>query len=151
MEDKKDYIFKYNLKDAWFEDFYEIKIYDKDIDNVIINDFDDDDEDVVCKVFTLSRDGIENIKSLLTEELLTLSSESLEFPMVLDGCMNRFTLIKGDKENILYGDNLWAFEKNNYKDDKHPNADKVIKLFYDVKEILDRERIDTRHLSLDID
>lgn len=151
MEDKKDYIFKYNLKDAWFEDFYEIKIYDKDINNVIINDFDDDDEDVVCKVFTLSRDGIENIKSLLTEELLTLSSESLEFPMVLDGCMNRFTLIKGDKENILYGDNLWAFEKENRKGDKHPNADKVIEFFYDVKEILDRERIDTRHLSLDID
>lgn len=146
MDKDATFIFKYNLMDAWFEDYYELKIYDKDTDNVVIFDYNTDDEDVVNRVYTLSKNGIDAIKNLFTDNLLSLNGSDIEFPLVLDGCTNRFC-IRGSRYNEFEAYNLWAWEG---KDKPHPKADMVIKMFNNIKYILNAEKIDTTHFELDI-
>ena len=146
MEDKS-YIFKYLLIYAWFNDVYEIRIYDRENDNVVIFDYDtDDEEDFVNEVYTVSKECIENIKKLFTDSILSLNGNDIEFPSVLDGVINKFC-IRGNRYNEFNAFNLWSWA--NRKDEKHPKADMVIKLYENVRHQLELERIDVSHFTLD--
>ncbi len=146
LRETTSYIFKYLLQDAWYEDIYEIKIYDRDYDNIVIFDYNTDSETgVIAHLDTIKRENIEKIKEFLTDDIFDLRTEEIEKPAVMDGTIHRFNLRLNNKTNDLCGFNLWAFEKKKAK--PHPNAQKIINLVDNIKKVLESEKIETEHFG----
>ncbi len=135
-------IFKYELKDAWFNELYKIEIFDDRKENVVIVDNMDDDE-VVYKE-SLSDYGRNRIKDLITEKILNLKDEDMENTFVLDGTMNDVFVFKDGKENRIITDNLWAHLKH-----ESVNGKILAEFALNVKEVLEGEHINVTNFKLD--
>ena len=140
---QKQCIFRYVLKDAWYEKLYVIEIYDNSNNNVKITDFLDDSEDEVRYDFTLSKEGVESVKALITDELVNFDEDSIEDLFILDGTLHEISYTKNCREKKIYMDNLWAHEERKTK-----NGMKIVNLIKDVKKILDEEKINTINFKL---
>ena len=123
-------IFRYNLLDAWGRDISEIKIYDNETNNVSCMNV--NNKKMASANYTVSKENIEKIKSLLCNDKLSELNE-LESPMVLDGVINRFEFEVNDKNKVISGFNLWGFEKDSFK--YAPNAKILYKVFNNIKNI----------------
>ncbi len=137
-------IFKYELKDAWFNELYKIEIFDDRKENVVIVDNMDDDEDEVVYKESLSDYGINRIKDLITEKILNLKDEDMENTFVLDGTMNDVFVFKDGKENRIITDNLWAHLKH-----ESVNGKILAEFALNVKEVLEGEHINVTNFKLD--
>ncbi len=104
-------IFKYMLQDAWGNDISEIKIYDQETRNLFCAFV--EDKTISSKSFTIEKECIEEIKKLFSKELFCI--DEIEFPLVLDGVINKFKFVTEGKEKNLICFNLWAFEKDGFK------------------------------------
>lgn len=129
-------IFEYTKKDAYGIELYKMSIYYKDEDNVEYVTY---GTSTKTMIETISKDDIEEILSIITDNDDLFNIESIPEPPVLDGYRNSF-----------YFSNLTDFYKINvnnleyylYQDLENEDAALLLEVFEDISEILERNDIE---------
>lgn len=130
----QSYIFSYKLSDAWGFLIYEIKIYNRKQDNIIVS------TTKKYKYFTISQNLINKIINIILDTDL-YNIDKISFPPVLDGNQNEFTVNIDDHFHKIIAYNLWYWEENPYNDS---SIDRLLKCFHAIKTILKENNIDLK-------
>ena len=149
-----DMIFEYKLCNAWRFPIVSLRVFDREEENVscIVWYATGAPEDLPLTVnYSLDKAGIDRISDAIGKNPDIFKIEDVEFPMVMDGFSNEFFFryktgcVRVDASNIWY----WN-EYSETADDEEPvNAKLILKVFAMIKDLLIRNGVDGRYLSLE--
>ena len=132
------FIFSYKLSDAWNYLIYNVKIYNRKENNIIIH------TNKRLRCFTISQNDINEIINIISNGNL-YNINHIDFPPVFDGNQSEFILKLNSKEHTINAYNLWYWEENPCNDQ---DTNTLIKRLNEIKAILKKNNIDLEKFDL---
>ena len=137
--------FGYYLKDCFKADYnYSVEVVqDDDGFHVLLRDTVTDTEEVVT-IISLSDEVGKQIEDAYSDNQAVFEVDAVEQPPVFDGVYNRFLFSDYPFFNDITAGNIWYYRDNS----KAVNAQKVLKLFWRMKDILMSAGVDEKYFKL---
>lgn len=143
-------IFKYELADAFGDSLAKIEVIDSTVDNVrciypCVSHY-VKGEMPQGKTITLDERQLKKIKSIILKNIDIFEIEKVEFPLVIDGYINRFYF---SVSNFVR--EIEAFNISAYRKEESINAKRILQVFDEIVEIFVEVNIDKKYFNLELD
>lgn len=131
-------VFEYHVHDSWFLVSSGLKVYHNGM--VICRH---NGTQTACKI---SKDMINEIYKTVSRHNGLLDIKEIDFPPMLDGCINNFTFSDGTHTN-----NILVYNISYYREEtEYIPAQKILSEFDEIAEILIKKGVKKSYFKLDI-